>query len=326
MSSCTNEIYSHPGKKLETHLLNVAENSKEIFQNLHIEDNELYANISFQIGLAHDFAKSTTYFQKYLKDHEKTEKAYHSFLSAIFGYYITKKYLEKNKINREDLPIISYLSIKSHHGNLKDVYNDQKDEFNKIKNIPEYVNEQIEDLKNSNIEKLKKFYLKYNISVDEFFENYENIKVEIKQNLKKFSRQKDIENYLLILLFFSTLIDSDKIDASETVKFKRRKIKSNIVDLYKKDKLSQNKDTQINRLRNETYDLINKSIENINLNDKIFSITLPTGSGKTISAFSFALKLREKIEKQYKFTPRIIYSLPFLSIIDQNEKVNRKYT
>lgn len=321
MSSCTNEIYSHPDKKLETHLLNVAENSKEIFQNLHIEDNELYANISFQIGLAHDFAKSTTYFQKYLKDHEKTEKAYHSFLSAIFGYYITKKYLEKNKINREDLPIISYLSIKSHHGNLKDVYNDQKDEFNKIKNIPEYVNEQIEDLKNSNIEKLKKFYLKYNISVDEFFENYENIKVEIKQKLKKFSRQKDIENYLLILLFFSTLIDSDKIDASETDKFKRRKIESNIVDLYKKDKLSQNKDTQINRLRNETYDLINKSIENINLNDKIFSITLPTGSGKTISAFSFALKLREKIEKQYKFTPRIIYSLPFLSIIDQNEKV-----
>lgn len=190
MSSCTNEIYSHPGKKLETHLLNVAENSKEIFQNLHIEDNELYANISFQIGLAHDFAKSTTYFQKYLKDHEKTEKAYHSFLSAIFGYYITKKYLEKNKINREDLPIISYLSIKSHHGNLKDVYNDQKDEFNKIKNIPEYVNEQIEDLKNSNIEKLKKFYLKYNISVDEFFENYENIKVEIKQNLKNLVDKK----------------------------------------------------------------------------------------------------------------------------------------
>ena len=326
MLSCTNEIYSHPDKKLEEHLLNVANNSKEVFQNLCIEDNKLYAEISFLVGLSHDFAKSTSYFQKYLKDHQKTEKAYHSFLSAIFGYYVTCKYLDKNNISESNLPLISYLSIKSHHGNLKDVYDGQNAEFTKIKEIPKYVDLQVEDLKKAyksgDLDDLEKFYQKYGIQISEFFEEYENLKVEIKKKLKKFSRQKDIENYLLVLLFFSVLIDSDKFDASKTDKFERRKIESNIVDLYKNENLSQNKDTQINKLRNETYDLINKSVENINLDDdKIFSITLPTGSGKTLSAFSFALKLREKIEKQYNFTPRIIYSLPFLSIIDQNEKV-----
>ncbi|WP_308574347.1 CRISPR-associated helicase Cas3' [uncultured Methanosphaera sp.] len=326
MLSCTNEIYSHPDKKLEEHLLNVANNSKEVFQNLCIEDNKLYAEISFLVGLSHDFAKSTSYFQKYLKDHQKTEKAYHSFLSAIFGYYVTCKYLDKNNISERNLPLISYLSIKSHHGNLKDVYDGQNAEFTKIKEIPKYVDLQVEDLKKAyksgDLDDLEKFYQKYGIQISEFFEEYENLKVEIKKKLKKFSRQKDIENYLLVLLFFSVLIDSDKFDASKTDKFERRKIESNIVDLYKNENLSQNKDTQINKLRNETYDLINKSVENINLDDdKIFSITLPTGSGKTLSAFSFALKLREKIEKQYNFTPRIIYSLPFLSIIDQNEKV-----
>ncbi len=34
-----------------------------------------------------------------------------------------------------------------------------------------------------------------------------------------------------------------------------------------------------------------------------------------------SLKLREKIEKEEGFTPRIIYTLPFLSIIDQNASV-----
>ncbi|WP_304125730.1 CRISPR-associated helicase Cas3' [Methanosphaera cuniculi] len=322
MSSCTNQIYSHPNKKLESHLLNVANNSKKIFKNLCIENNELYAEISFLIGLCHDFAKSTTYFQKYLKDHKKTEKAYHSFLSAIFGYYVTQKYLEDNHIKNDNLPLISYLSIINHHGNLKDVYNTPKSEWNKIKNIPSYVELQVEDLKVADIKELKEFYQKYNISIDNFLKNYEDLTLEIRKKLKKFTRQKNIENYITLILFFSVLIDTDKFDASETKLFSRQKIESNIVDKYKKEKLNQNQSTQINQLRDESYTQIIKTIENIDLDhDKIFSITLPTGSGKTLSAFSFSLKLREKIEKQYNFTPKIVYSLPFLSIIDQNEKV-----
>ena len=62
-------------------------------------------------------------------------------------------------------------------------------------------------------------------------------------------------------------------------------------------------------------------MDNIDLSNKIYSITLPTGSGKTLGVLSFSLKLRNKINKEYGFIPRIIYSLPFLSIIDQNEKV-----
>ncbi|WP_303236086.1 CRISPR-associated helicase Cas3' [Methanosphaera cuniculi] len=322
MSSCTNQIYSHPDKKLESHLLNVANNSKKVFKNLCIENNELYAEISFLIGLCHDFAKATTYFQKYLKDHKKTEKAYHSFLSAILGYYVTQKYLENNHIKNDNLPLISYLSIINHHGNLKDVYNTPKSEWNKIKNIPSYVKLQVEDLKVADIKELKEFYQKYNILIDDFLKNYENLELEIRKKLKKLTRQKNIENYLTLILFFSVLIDTDKFDASETKLFSRQKIEPNIVDKYKKEKLNQNQSTQINQLRDESYTQIMKTLENINLDhDKIFSITLPTGSGKTLSAFSFALKLREKIEKQYNFTPKIVYSLPFLSIIDQNEKV-----
>ena len=66
MSSCIDDVYSHPNKKLDTHLLNVANNSKNIFKDLCIENNNFYANISFLIGLSHDFAKCTSFFQEYL--------------------------------------------------------------------------------------------------------------------------------------------------------------------------------------------------------------------------------------------------------------------
>lgn len=58
--------------------------------------------------------------------------------------------------------------------------------------------------------------------------------------------------------------------------------------------------------------------------ERKFSITLPTGFGKTISGLASAFSIRAKIEQELGYSPRIIYSLPFLSIIDQNAEVIRK--
>mgnify|MGYP004564867347 FL=1 len=40
-----NELYSHPQTPLTEHLLNVAENSRSIFENLNIENNSFYASL-----------------------------------------------------------------------------------------------------------------------------------------------------------------------------------------------------------------------------------------------------------------------------------------
>jgi CRISPR-associated endonuclease/helicase Cas3 len=50
-------------------------------------------------------------------------------------------------------------------------------------------------------------------------------------------------------------------------------------------------------------------------------LNVPTGTGKTLTSLSFALKLRDRLKNERNFTPRIIYALPFLSIIDQNYDV-----
>ena len=178
------------------------------------------------------------------------------------------------------------------------------------------------DIKSRNISSLKEFYLKYNISIDDFLEEYEEIKSVIKKDLKIIYREKRIDNYFNVLILFSVLLDSDKLDASYTETYPRQELNANLVDLYKQEKFGQYEG--INEIREEAYQELTSSLENIDLNNKIYSITLPTGSGKTMSAFSFALKLRRKIKNEKNIIPRIIYTMPFLSIVDQNEEVLRK--
>jgi len=318
MSYCTDEVYSHPDKLLQDHLLNVANNSREIFMNLNINDNILYSNISFLIGLTHDFAKCTSFFQNHLFNDIHSVKARHSFLSAILCYNAIKDYLSNENINIDlNLPVLGYLVVKNHHGQLKDIkkehiyFKEHMDDDN--------LNKQLENIKDRNLDSLKKFYLDYNIDIDSFLKGINGIKQDLKRDLFKFKKEDSLKNYLYLIEFFSVLIDSDKLDASYTTTYSRIEINENMVDVFKKNN-HFNKEG-INKIREQAFNELNNKIDEINVNDKLYSITLPTGSGKTLTALSFATKLRSKINVEKGFSPRIIYSLPFLSIIDQNEMV-----
>lgn len=309
------DLMSHPNKKLENHLKNVADFSYDVFNFLEIENKELFSNISFLIGLTHDFAKSTSFFQTYLSDHTKKENTQHSFLSAIFTYYVVKNYLDKNNINFEsNLSIISYIVVLAHHGNLKDIT--KLDDYNEKKINSKMVLKQIEDLKSSD-DNLSKFYDDFEIDFFRFFDEFDEISEEITDELLIFSFEGNIDNYFYILLFYSSLLDADKMDASESKRINRENIPGDIVDIFKKNNLRDSKDN-INKTREEAYHEVNGNILNMDLNERILSIELPTGIGKTFTGVSAALKLKERINNELNFNPRIIYSLPFLTIVDQN--------
>lgn len=314
------KILSHPpDKELKTHLEKVGNFSKSIFNSLEIESNSYLEDISFLIGISHDFAKSTSFFQKYIRNHQKSKNTYHSFLSAIFTYFVVDNYIKNNNINfDQNIAIIAYIVVLKHHGNLENII----ELFHKLENPEKYITNQVNDLKNIDIN-LNEFYKAHDIDVVYFLENFEDIKEQILLELLNFEDEENLDNYTLILLLFSILIDADKMDASQTDFPERKEINPKIVDNFKKNNFGSNTDS-INKIRDESYNEVISNIYDLNLNDRILTINLPTGIGKTLTGFSAALKLKDKINKELNFNPRIIYSLPFLSIIDQNENTIKR--
>jgi CRISPR-associated endonuclease/helicase Cas3 len=339
LSSCDFQLHSHPDKILFNHLSNVGSKSfstsraKRLSLDKFGIDENIFSEISFLIGICHDFGKGTRYFQRYLFETDpaiqrslKNKKEYHhGLISAIFTYYVLKKYISSLGDDKilEFIPTIGYLIVKRHHGNLKDA----EDEIRELidEDTLDIIDIQIKSLE---INELKPIYEQllydYDISfdIDIFCKECRSIANEILKSRRKFVKLLKEEQftgfYLITLILYSILINSDKSDASSIDVSNKIDILPELVDKYKAKKGFDKNDSTMNKVRNEIYKEVVESVETISLNDKIYSISVPTGSGKTLTSLSFALKLKSRIREEKRTDAKIIYSLPFLSIIDQN--------
>ena len=332
-----NHLKSHFNKKLFTHLENSAKLSKEIIKSKKIENEYVFSNVAYLNGVAHDFAKSTTFFQDWLENHKRSEKSRHGHLSSIFGYYLIKRYLEQNDLLERfsELPAISFVVINKHHGNLINVMGGSSNLADKIKDRKNrgIIEKQVKDIKENHLDEIRSIYdellsrFDFDFNLEEFLDSLDtDFYREIRKKVKDLSKDKKIDNYVNIMFFYSVLLDADKLDASEIEKIPSRwqgTLDKKIVDDYKEAKFGEAEE-EINKIREEAYEDVNDSIDDLDSNDRILSINLPTGSGKTLTALSSAIKLRNKIKENEGFEPKIIYSLPFLSIIDQNSSVFRE--
>lgn len=335
-------LYSHPQKLLLQHLQNVGKLSRNIICSKYFKDPEMksiFGYVAYLIGVCHDFGKATTFFQDKLHGNSRqTKKTRHGEISAFFGYLVVREYLNRKNLMSKYwyLPTIAWIVIKRHHGDIHNLYGDDAEyEMIDLNNIML----QAEDILENNGEEVNLIY-KYlfkelDFSIEPDFltnillslgseEKMHSILKKIRKDLKKMWRESKIDYYFYILFFYSILIDSDKLDASGTniPKREHEKLTPDLVDKYKLKKFSDKPPSEINKIREEAYNNVVNKVDSLDLaRERIFSITLPTGAGKTLTSISFALKLRDRIKKEYGFTPRIIYSLPFLSIIDQNASV-----
>jgi CRISPR-associated endonuclease/helicase Cas3 len=325
------ELKSHPNKCLKEHLFNVGRKSKQIITNLELKltvlKNKDLKDIAYLTGIAHDFGKATSYFQRYLNNDYSGRLSHHGLLSAIFGYVLAGTYF----CDRDSLlPIAVYTVIKRHHGNLE--YPGEK-----ISNFAKDLRCQFNDLDKNSLKKIYYALLEnYRIDLDEVWEKTKKIifsdvddfiLFDIEESLICFDLEVDsgIELFLITNLLFSVLIDSDKKEAAGIDEnFSKTKLGIEIsvkkfieyCQITQPDKFSPNK--EINVLKNKFF---KEAKSNLQLEQKkIFTLTAPTGIGKTYAAFEVAQRLQKKIGKK----KRIIYSLPFTSIIDQNSNEIRK--
>lgn len=337
-------FFSHPGFPLKEHLKDVGERCREITESLPLDwHKQRLKEIAYIIGICHDFGKYTTFFQKHLLEGEKNERSRHAFLSAVFTAWSLLKKLD-NRSNRY-VPLLAFFLVFHHHTNL--TYPEDDIPLVKyLENPPRFPNAPDEPhphrtrLTNAylQIEDIKRFGLS---AVEDFYEGEEsfpsirsfldgdwiNTLRELRKLWRSFqgeSEEVKLQLFWLLLILYSTLLDADKKSAVRLLTRKPRFIPSNLVELYRDRILRRRKPHPLDSLREGIHTSVLKKIESVSLNEHLFSLTAPTGSGKTLTALACALKLRERIEKEKGYSPRIIYALPFINIIEQNYQVFRE--
>lgn len=125
---------------------------------------------------------------------------------------------------------------------------------------------------------------------------------------------------VLIRMLYSCLVDADYLDTERFMRSETARDKGEPVEIlyerliaYTSDWLAQGDLNTINGRRTE---ILRHCLEMGKEKKGLFRLTVPTGGGKTISSLAFALKHAKEHHMD-----RIIYVIPYTSIIEQNAKI-----
>jgi len=233
------------------------------------------------VALMHDVAKSHKDFQNYLLNNGR--RFDHSEPSSLFLLSETKNFMEAEIVRRHHTGILDLSDIKS-------FWNSPEVQKNFSKRIKDFAGNDFETISE---EELK--YLAF-----------------------KFFREKyGIEEWLDFKTVYSILITADRLDASNSgkVDFKKPKFDlkklNNYISALPKNDLSEWREN----VRKTTLEEVEKKVDK----PRVYTLTLPTGAGKTIIGFQAASLISEKF-----YLKTIIYVLPFISIVEQNTIVAKQ--
>lgn len=126
--------------------------------------------------------------------------------------------------------------------------------------------------------------------------------------------------YLHTVFLFSLLLSGDKGDMmlrERSLIGRVRLLPPDLIDRYKEVTFNEAPSNQMNAWREEAYLRVQQNLL-AHPQAGFYSITLPTGMGKTLTAYNAAVRLQSL---QPGSRPRIIYCLPFTSVIDQNAAI-----
>lgn len=272
----SSDLLSHPQKLLREHVEGM----------LSFASNDLERDII----LFHDIAKAKEPFQRFIRDTNlKVDNKVHSLLS---GYY----FLLNSKHSDLDT-CFGLLAILSHHGHIKNfdvlVKNDNElylaRNFEKSKEFT-FWDEVGEKARSIDI------YSNIEVGYDEFLSKTN----EMARKIRLLTRKKfQYADFIKFKSLYSNLLYADKFEAI----FDKGKEQGKAIPLKELEEYMTK--LPFNEKRNTFREYVLNSFDD---SYKLFTLTAPTGYGKTLTALNFALKFGRE---------RIIYALPFTSIIDQ---------
>jgi len=268
------DIWSHPNKPLRKHLIGVYQGVCTLKRrfNLPLKDEVLSL-----MALLHDIYKADERFQHYIR--KEGEGVPHALPSAQFAFLLGCRHgMDLREV------LLAAEAIRRHHTHLEDFnsienrWGDSGEAFQELETIS-YLHQM--DLSNKCKEKLEDFLF----------------------DLKGESLE---EVWLQLRLLLSILVAADRINAADL------DLQMALNDVPQSIQQPEYKENKINRWRSEVQDLCFKNALKVIQDPGIYTLSLPTGAGKTLLGLKIAHHLVQN--KGYR---TIIYALPFISIVEQ---------
>ncbi len=276
----------------------------------------LLPELAYWTGLFHDIGKTTSFFQAYIRAKKplKSERSRHSLLSALTAFWALNDWCARQPVcqdKAELLAFVAFMVIRYHHGNLT----------SPMKaavlgpNVCELVQEQWRSIEKESLQAFWEAFglpLSPNAIGEKFLQLPRSFRPK-RMLIHQLGKRQDFDLYFLTNTLYSILLDADKSAAglaewSEDLP----SLKPDWVDRFRKLSGWDSPKTEFDRKRQAAYVEAVTSVQKEN-ESRIFSLQIPTGFGKTFTAFSAALKILHR-----RGLERIVYALPFTSIIDQN--------
>ncbi|MGD9209649.1 MAG: CRISPR-associated helicase Cas3' [Desulfobacteraceae bacterium] len=285
-------LSDHPKKKwqlLNSHLENTADLARKFAQEF---DSGEWGYLA---GLWHDLGKYTKAFQKKLLNTlnsettaSKTIRVDHSTAGALHA------------VNQFNLAgrIFAYI-IAGHHAGLTDWHADRSGPS----------------------------ALSYRLTQSELLKDTLKATIPSKLLNQKLPSQNPIgrDPAFWIRMLFSCVVDADFLDTENFYDENRAALRSNypeltdlwkLFEVYMEDKQKAAQKTSVNAIRAEIF---SRCLNTATRAKGIYSLTVPTGGGKTLASMAFALK-----HALFHHQQRIIYVIPYTSIIEQTADQFRK--
>lgn len=265
-----------------------------------------YPNTTKLIAYLHDFGKASDDFQNYIKNGGERG----SIIHAWQGAFLANELFNDNSQPAQILKEIIGFCVTAHHNYLHDGVS------------PDGISEYYEKISKTSEPKYYFDEIKTKITSankDELGKLFASAKIEISDLLTKIGSTYKTKNSahfalgLFVKYIYSCLVDADRLDAylfDIGENFESEKTDwDNLIKVFEAKISNFTNDSEIGHVRKCVSDKCKLAAEK---ETNIYQLSVPTGGGKTLSSLRFALHHLKRHGKK-----RIIYIIPYLSIIDQ---------
>ncbi len=281
---------------------------------------EQFQKLAVLCGKYHDLGKYTDFFQDYMIRGKNSPDKDHAHISALFVYNM----LSSTGDSRPDLNIIisflCYLAVRLHHSNLQ---------VHGLNMKPQDMNKTLQNKQKNLLQNAEKILKEFPEQCSrKEFEDFLSLGNTVLQNIcdiphyLKSARLKNAQWFFFLILLFSLLIDQDKLDSAQiAIKFRNQISPDRIPEyLVKKNKGKHLElDERRENARKEVIEVLSKMTDQEILVHRIYTLTAPTGIGKTLASLQAAAYLSQRLKGLgLKKLPKIITAIPFVNIIEQN--------